>query len=806
MTPWRAKIIWLCRFVSAAFLLVSSAYSILAYIPFTYFSFIQSPPLWWMPVLAKYQHLAFAAVVLLLAWELGRRQPASWLDRGGAILLVGLAVWAFFTEPLQRNGQDVRSFGWALLFLVPIAISYWPRSGWPLIEPPSFRQTAGAAVTLAGVSALTTLARLTLQIGPGAVGPTEAVLALWSLVLHLLLAGTFVGLLRSAVSLGPRLRLTGWALIWIGGALLVKNDIFVLLNFRTRAALIYAFSLSLAVMLAAIDAVPGRWRSLRLNAPAPALLLVLGLLFFVSPTYIALFDWNQLLSRLWALLVILMVFACARIVFAAPEVAASGRPWRPLAVALACAGALAAIIATRPLWPRMFLDRATPIDEVVQNYAVFDLSFAAMDAFLPRDWYEACDDYCDFLKSHTNIGLQVTVPNIDLLPGMRRDMAPSPHIFLFVIDAMRRDYVSPYNPKVDFTPHIGAFAKDAVVMENAFTAYAGTSLAVPSIWAGAMQLHKHFLLPFDPINNLQRLAIAHNYEGYVLREPLARLLLGQKPWFHYLQNDVLNWPQLEFCAGIHELQQRLGNEWDRTRPVLVYMQPSNVHGRHLAEVGSAFTFARGGFEVKRAQELKKLDACFGDFIAFLKSERLYDDSVIVLTSDHGEALGEQGRIGHSTTLAPPAIRIPLIVKLARTQRSLVADTLLVSSNIDIVPSLYYLLGHRGMDRDEIFGRPLFTESLNEQRAYAPESRLIVSDSIALYGLLAENGSQLYVVDEFRNGEALYDLRKDPEAARNILDAGSQAKYRAQVIAKVTHLSEKYGFSLKTRKLARWLEQ
>ena len=54
------------------------------------------------------------------------------------------------------------------------------------------------------------------------------------------------------------------------------------------------------------------------------------------------------------------------------------------------------------------------------------------------------------------------------------DGAPAalrPHIFVFVIDSLRRDYVSPYNRQVSFTPALERFARESTVFERAFTRY-----------------------------------------------------------------------------------------------------------------------------------------------------------------------------------------------------------------------------------------------------------------------------------------------------------------------------------------------
>ena len=50
-------------------------------------------------------------------------------------------------------------------------------------------------------------------------------------------------------------------------------------------------------------------------------------------------------------------------------------------------------------------------------------------------------------------------------------------------------------------------------------------------------------------------------------------------------------------------------------------------------------------------ELRSVDEAFGRLVEFLRDEGLYDNAIIVLTSDHGEEFGEHGFVGwHSHTL------------------------------------------------------------------------------------------------------------------------------------------------------------
>lgn len=62
------------------------------------------------------------------------------------------------------------------------------------------------------------------------------------------------------------------------------------------------------------------------------------------------------------------------------------------------------------------------------------------------------------------------------------------------------------------------------------------------------------------------------------------------------------------------------------------------------------------------EEILYLDLVISDFIQFLKENILYDDSTIIITSDHGEQFGENGCYAHSFSVYEPVIKIPFYIK------------------------------------------------------------------------------------------------------------------------------------------------
>src|SRR5262249_16299070 len=161
------------------------------------------------------------------------------------------------------------------------------------------------------------------------------------------------------------------------------------------------------------------------------------------------------------------------------------------------------------------------------------------------------------------------------------------------------------------------------------------------------------------------------------------------------------------CSTLEELERKIGDRSSSGQPLFVYTQPQNLHRMVLTNRGEAVGPGSHfpGFYEHYAAAVQRMDGCFGEFIHFLNSQRLYDDSIIILTSDHGDSLMEEGRWGHSYWLFPEILRIPLIIHLPqRLQRATTCAPNDVALSTDITPSLYYLLGHRPIAVNPLFGR------------------------------------------------------------------------------------------------------
>ena len=152
-----------------------------------------------------------------------------------------------------------------------------------------------------------------------------------------------------------------------------------------------------------------------------------------------------------------------------------------------------------------------------------------------------------------------------------------PNIFVFVIDAMRPDYLGAYNPRVDYTPNLDAFARDSVVLHHAYSQYAGTSLSEPALWAGAMMLHAHYLQPFSNVNGLEKMLRADDYHMVVSMDEVVKEILSPSDDLVKLDMDKQLWNHLEIGSTVQQAESALDRTREFAGAVFFYDQPKNVH-------------------------------------------------------------------------------------------------------------------------------------------------------------------------------------------------------------------------------------
>ena len=279
-----------------------------------------------------------------------------------------------------------------------------------------------------------------------------------------------------------------------------------------------------------------------------------------------------------------------------------------------------------------------------------------------------------------------------------RDYKKKELVFIISADTLRRDHVGVYNKEKKTTPELDRFAKDAVVFKNAYSSSSWTLAAHASLFTGTYS-HQHNLnfqkenksklLKRTLIKHLQKKFITVSFNGGVFISYLFGFSQGFD-MYHQSKDDTQDAFSAKkmFERAISNIQNDKYNA-----PLLFFLHTYQIHSLFHPEKELAEKYLKNtphkydSFEIieltehgknqyktnvspeERGEIIKVYDAGiytfdyrFGEFIRYLKEKNLYDDSLIVILSDHGEAFQDHGGWEHGHTLYNELVKIPLLVK------------------------------------------------------------------------------------------------------------------------------------------------
>ncbi len=177
------------------------------------------------------------------------------------------------------------------------------------------------------------------------------------------------------------------------------------------------------------------------------------------------------------------------------------------------------------------------------------------------------------------------------------------------------------------------------------------------------------------------------------------------------------------------------------------------------------------------EEVAFADREVGRLLDQLDSSGLYDSTLILFTSDHGENLGEHGAVGHARSLYEPELHVPLAIKLPvghPGQQALADSARGLVRHIDLVPTvlaaagLPELPGFIGVSLFEDVERLHFAETHQPE---SPKDLFALRDSA--WKLIFSPSDEVF---------ELYDLRDDPDELHNLYDErGDQFAHWSQLL-------------------------
>lgn len=267
--------------------------------------------------------------------------------------------------------------------------------------------------------------------------------------------------------------------------------------------------------------------------------------------------------------------------------------------------------------------------------------------------------------------------------------APQPRrVLLISIDTLRAD--------VSGTPRIDALAGDSVVFRRAYAPAPWTLPALASVMSGVSpRVHLATGLGDRVPDRVTTMAEVLRRAGFRTAALVSSPLLGKEVNLDqgFQEYNVFpkgpedkpaNPDQLaslasrwigahardRFFLWIHIFDPHI--PWDPPASYLQGMKPPpGMAPRLTAEQHLAIRLReRDPSPAERAwlrqlyrAEVRWVDAAVGSLVEALKRSDLYEDTLVVLLSDHGEELWDHGGVGHGHTLYEELLRVPLLVKL-----------------------------------------------------------------------------------------------------------------------------------------------
>ena len=156
------------------------------------------------------------------------------------------------------------------------------------------------------------------------------------------------------------------------------------------------------------------------------------------------------------------------------------------------------------------------------------------------------------------------------------------------------------------------------------------------------------------------------------------------------------------------------------------------------------------------------DDVLGRLLGALETSGIADNTIVVVTSDHGDMLGERG-LWYKMTFYERAVRVPLIVAGPRIKpRRRIAEAV---SHLDLLPTLASVAG-ASVDRTDLDGRDLSSALTGGARPKGEAIGEYMGEGYDAPVVMIRRGARKFVYAA-ADGLELYDLDRDPQELRNL---------------------------------------
>jgi arylsulfatase A-like enzyme/Tfp pilus assembly protein PilF len=302
-----------------------------------------------------------------------------------------------------------------------------------------------------------------------------------------------------------------------------------------------------------------------------------------------------------------------------------------------------------------------------------------------------------FVFRKANVGRDLIAP----------DLRESLNIVLFTIDTLRADHLECYGCDKVKTPRINRLAAEGTLFQNVISTTPLTLPAHSSIFTGTYPLfhgvrdNGGFYLDPKSITLAEVLKDSGYKTGAFVGAFVLDSRWGVDQGFDYYFD---NFDLTKYKIVSLDTVQRRGDEVleEARNWVSRNAQEKFFAWIHLYDPHTPYdppepykTGYKGGPYSLYDGEIAYVDELIGGFLDFLQAQGVAGRTLIVLTADHGESLGEHRESAHGFFIYDAAVRVPLIIRLPGSAGGSGREVRRQVQSIDIMPTLLDLI------RDEI---------------------------------------------------------------------------------------------------------
>jgi arylsulfatase A-like enzyme/Flp pilus assembly protein TadD len=343
------------------------------------------------------------------------------------------------------------------------------------------------------------------------------------------------------------------------------------------------------------------------------------------------------------------------------------------------------------------------------------------------------------------------------------------------IDTLRSDHLPAYGYSRVETPAIDALRRDAVLFERAYSQVPLTLPSHLSILTGLLPAghgvrdNVGYRLHADRVPYLPKILGKAGYAtGAAVSTYVLRGETGIADGFDFYESsiDVRTNESLGRSQRPGAESERLLLDWIdqvKARPFFALLHLYEPHTPYEPPEPFASRYRDRPYD----GEIAAADAVVGSFLDALKQRGLYERTIVVLLSDHGEGLNEHGEQEHGIFLYREALQVPLLLKLPGERRKGETAAAPVAL-VDLAPTLLQLLGIAPPSK--LDGTSLLA-ALDQKKDAAPERAIYAETYYPRFHLGWSELTSL-VRDRFHYIQGpdpeLYDLAADPGEKTSIL--------------------------------------